>query len=122
MQEDIKNADGRNKYLTNDEIREILSSAKQPGLRFTVDLYLIDYIKHCFLEDDQLNININKLQHALGHLNNTEAKKGVEDVLNILKCVQSEYLEYVEDIRAHAELVNWKKKVVQYKQRFFGFL
>lgn len=99
MQEDIKNAEGRNKHLTNEEIGEILSSAKQPGLRFTVDLYLLDYIKHCFLEDDQLNININKLQHALGHLNNTEAKKGVEDVLNILKCVQNEYLEYVEDMR-----------------------
>ena len=86
-------------HLTNEEIREIIDLAKQPGLRFTVDLYLLDYIKHCYLEDDQLSMNINKLHTALGHLENPEAKKGVEDVLKSLQCVQNEYNEYVEDMR-----------------------
>lgn len=99
MQEDLKTAGAGNKNLTNEEIQEILSRAKQPGLRFTVDLYLLDYIKHCFLEDDQLNTNIQKLEFALGHLNNAEAKEGVEHVLNALRCVQNEYNEYIDDMR-----------------------
>lgn len=99
MQEEINTSAARNKHLTKEEIGDILSRAKEPGLRFTVDLYLLDYIKHCFLEDEQLNISINKLQYALGHLDNPEAKKGVEDVINVLKCVQDEYQEYTEDMR-----------------------
>jgi hypothetical protein len=86
-------------HLTNEEIKEIIGLAKKPGLRFTVDLYLLDYIKHCFLEDDQLNMNINKLHTALSHLENPEVKRGVEDVIKSLQCVQNEYSEYVEDMR-----------------------
>lgn len=95
----MENGNTTNKHLTNKEIRDIIDLAKKPGLRFTVDLYLLDYIKHCFLEDDQLTMNIQKLHTALAHLENTEAKKGVEDVIRSLQCVQSEYNEYVEDMR-----------------------
>ncbi len=95
----MENGDTANKHLTNKEIRDISDLAKKPGLRFTVDLYLLDYIKHCFLEDDQLSKNIQKLNSALGHLENPEVKKGLEDVIKSLECVQSEYTEYVEDMR-----------------------
>lgn len=102
MAEETKKEIGANKHLTTDEIRAIIDLAKQPGLRFTVDLYLLDYIKHCFLEDGQLTANIDKLSNALAHLENPEARKGVEDVLKSLQCVQSEYSEYVEDMRVLA--------------------
>ncbi len=102
MAEETKNELGENKYLTTDEIRAIIDLAKQPGLRFTVDLYLLDYIKHCFLEEGQLSSNIEKLNTALAHLENAEAKKGVEDVIRSLQCVQSEYNEYIEDMRVLA--------------------
>lgn len=99
MAEELQYQNGNNKHLTNDEIKEIIGLAKKPGMRFTVDLYLLDYIKHCFLEDDQLGRNIQKLNAALGHLDNEEAKKGVEDVIKSLQCVQTEYNEYVEDMQ-----------------------
>lgn len=99
MAEEMKKELVVNKHLTTDEIRAIIDLAKQPGLRFTVDLYLLDYIKHCFLEDGQLTANIEKLNNALSHLENLEAKKGVEDVLKSLQCVQSEYSEYIEDMQ-----------------------
>ena len=101
MDEQIKN-DGGTKHLTTEEIKEIIGLVRKPGLRFTVDLYLLDYIKHCFLEDDQLSMNIQKLDAALSHLENPKVKKGVEDVITVLKCVQSEYSEYVEDMRVLA--------------------
>lgn len=102
MAEETKKQLGENKHLTTDEIRAIIDLAKQPGLRFTVDLYLLDYIKHCFLEDGQLSDNIEKLNTALTHLENPEVKKGVEDVIRSLQCVQSEYTEYIEDMRVLA--------------------
>jgi len=87
------------KYLTEKEISKIISSVRNPGLRFTVDLYLLDYIKHCFLEDGQLDSNIQKLQAALDHLDDGKIKKGVEDVLKCLQCVKEEYGEYLEDTK-----------------------
>ncbi len=98
MAEERQNETG-SKHLTTQEIKDIVSMAKQPGLRFTVDHYLLDYIKHCFLEDDQLSRNIEKLDAALLHLEDSDARKGVQDVISSLRCVQSEYSEYVEDMR-----------------------
>lgn len=85
--------------LTDEEIKNIIVSSKKLRLRDTVDLYLLDYIKHCFLEDDQLNKNIRNLNNALSHVSDTAIKKGLEDVLASLKCLESEYNEYLEDMR-----------------------
>jgi len=103
MAEELNNLPPTNKHLTNEEIKEIIGLAKTPGLRFTVDLYLLDYIKHCFLEDNQLNSHIQKLQTALGQLENADARKGVEEVINSLQCVQTEYNEYIEDMQVLAK-------------------
>lgn len=84
--------------LSEEEIRKIIRSSKTSGLRFTVDHYLLDYIKHCFLEEGQLRANIEKLQAALPHLEGA-AKTGVEEVIKSIECVQSEYNEYLEDMR-----------------------
>jgi len=102
MAEETTNEPAGNKHLSTEEIKEIIGLAKKPGLRFTVDLYLLDYIKHCFLEDDQLNQNIRKLQTAVSQLENAEARKGVEEVIYSLQCVQTEYQEYVEDMKVLA--------------------
>ena len=99
MAEELQSDKGGNKHLTGAEIQDIISRARKPGMRFTVDLYLLDYIKHCFLEDNQLGMSILKLETALGHLENEEAKKDVEDVIKSLQCVQTEYNEYVEDMK-----------------------
>ncbi|MDF3078448.1 MAG: hypothetical protein K0S09_2337 [Sphingobacteriaceae bacterium] len=88
--------------LTDEEIKNIILSAKKLGLRDTVDLYLLDYIKHCFLEDNQLAKNIDKLKNAIDHISDNAVKKDVEDVLSSLQCVQSEYNEYIEDMRVFA--------------------
>jgi hypothetical protein len=93
----------QNRLLTKDEIAEILTSNKSPRIRYTVDLYLLDYIKHCFLEDDQLIKNIEKLETALDHLQKGEVKNGVQDVLDCLKCFKAEYSEYLEDIKILAD-------------------
>ncbi|WP_207429434.1 hypothetical protein [Pedobacter sp. SYSU D00535] len=85
------------KYLTGEEISSLLGSVRKSGLRYTVDLYLLDYIKCCLLEDGQLNNNIQKLQHALNYIENSEARKDVEQVISSLQCVQKEYNEYLED-------------------------
>lgn len=102
MAEELKNESLSNKHLTTKEIKEIVGLAKTPGLRYTVDLYLLDYIKHCFLEDNQLKSNIQKLQNVVGQLENADAKNGVEEVIKSLQCVQSEYNDYVEDMRVLA--------------------
>jgi hypothetical protein len=88
----------KSKHLTDDEIKQIVAKSKS-GLRYTVDYYLLDYMKHCLLEDGQLESSIQKLQSALDHIDNKEVKKGVEDVIENLNCVQKEYTEYVEDMR-----------------------
>jgi hypothetical protein len=93
----MKEENKEQKYLTGEEITNILSSVQKPRLRYTVDLYLLDYIKCCLLEEGQLDNNIQKLQNALNYLDNAEAKKNVEDVISCLRCVQSEYKEYLED-------------------------
>ena len=93
----MKEESNGQKYLTGEEISNILSSVQKPGLRYTVDLYLLDYIKCCLLEDGQLTNNITKLQNALNHLSDAEARKDVEDVISSLQCVQKEYTEYLED-------------------------
>jgi hypothetical protein len=103
MAEELQKENNANKHLTNEEIREIIGLARKPGMRFTVDLYLLDYIKHCFLEGGQLNENIQKLQNALGHLEGTQAKQGVQEVISSLQCVQTEYNEYVEDMKILAD-------------------
>ncbi|MXV14262.1 hypothetical protein [Hufsiella ginkgonis] len=90
------------KHLNDEEIINLVRAAKKPGMRFTVDLYLLDYIKHCFLEDGQLQGNIDKLQLVLKHVDEPAAKSAVEEVISSLKCVQSEYKEYLADMRAMA--------------------
>ena len=93
----MKEGNNGRKFLTGEEITNILSSVRKPGLRYTVDHYLLDYIKCCLLEEGQLDNNIAKLQDALNHIDDTEAKSNVEDVISSLKCVQKEYNEYLED-------------------------
>jgi hypothetical protein len=93
----MKDDNKEQKYLTGEEISNILNSVQKPGLRYTVDLYLLDYIKCCLLEEGQLNSNISKLQNALNYLDNVEARKDVEDVISCMQCVQKEYNEYLED-------------------------
>jgi hypothetical protein len=93
----MKEENNERKFLTGEEITNILSSVQKPGLRYTVDHYLLDYIKCCLLEEGQLDNNITKLQNALKHIENPEAKSNVEDVISSLQCVQKEYTEYLED-------------------------
>jgi DUF1680 family protein len=90
--------DTLNIHLTTAEIKKIVENGKS-GLRYTVDLYLLDYLKHCLLEDGQLGSNIDKLNAAIEHIGNPEIKKGLEDVIENLNCVQKEYTEYVKDMR-----------------------
>ena len=85
-------------HLTSAEINKIIDGSKS-GLRYTVDLYLLDYLKHCLLEEGQLEANIGKLQAALDHISDAGVKQGIEDVIDNLTCVQKEYIEYVNDMR-----------------------
>ncbi len=85
--------------LTDEEIKNIMLSAKKVGLTDTIDLYLLDFIKHCFLENNQLNTNIENLKAAIGHIADNQIKKGVEDVIENLECVRQEYNEYLEDMQ-----------------------
>lgn len=68
-------------------------------MRYTVDHYLLDYMKHCLLEDGQLESNIQKLETALEYVDNNEVKKDIKDVIENLNCVQKQYSEYLEDMR-----------------------
>lgn len=91
------------KFLSEDEIKEVVASGKRAGLRFTVDLYLLDYIKHCFLEDDQLENNIQKLRAGIDVVKDSPIKSGLQEVLSCLQCVKKEYDEYLEDTKIMAQ-------------------
>jgi hypothetical protein len=87
-----------NRHFTNEELLNIVQSAKKQGLGLTIDLYLLDYIKHCFLEDGQLVSNIAKLESALALVEDPGARKNITDVIASMECVRSEYEHYVKDV------------------------